>query len=185
VFLTLISLLLCGALVATGFFFQQRNARIEATAVALANATDVAATATAFLEIDDDGDGLSNRLEAELGSFPDLRDSDEDGLDDGTEYRVWSTNPLNRDTDGDNLSDGEEVLELGTNPLNPDTDGDEFGDAVDPFPNIVATQTPTPFPVTAEGCAGIATAAPGDRFDIVCRNGRRRQPLTLRPDNGR
>jgi serine/threonine protein kinase len=151
--LPLLLLLLCAGLTAAGIFWNRRQANIEATAVAMNQATAVAVTATAELLVDDDGDGLTNLLEAELGTFPNLRDSDEDGLDDGTEYRVWSTDPLNRDTDGDGLSDGEEVLETGTNPLKEDTDGDEIPDPQDLFPGQAATPTPTPFPVTADGCA--------------------------------
>ena len=43
---------------------------------------------------DDDGDGLTNSEEAELGTDPTADDSDEDGLLDGDEVE-WGTDPLN------------------------------------------------------------------------------------------
>ncbi len=59
---------------------------------------------------DDDGDGLSDTREAELG-----------------------TDPKNPDTDGDSVSDSAEVT-AGTNPLAADTDADGYNDNVDIFP---------------------------------------------------
>ncbi|WP_169051744.1 VWA domain-containing protein [Halorhabdus amylolytica] len=41
----------------------------------------------------------------ELRSNPKLEDSDDDGLDDYEELRVWDTDPQNDDTDNDNLND--------------------------------------------------------------------------------
>jgi len=122
------------------------------TQVALVQATDLAATATAIALGDDDGDGLTNGREATLETFSALADTDEDGLPDGVEVRVWRTNPLNRDTDGDTLSDGEEI-ELGTDPLNRDTDGDGVPDNEDVAPILPPTATITPFP-TLPGTAG-------------------------------
>ena len=124
----------------------------QQTQVALVQATDVAATATAIALGDDDGDGLTNGREATLETFASLADTDEDGLPDGVEVRVWRTNPLNRDTDGDTLADGEEV-ELGTDPLNRDTDGDGVPDNDDIAPILPPTPTITPFP-TLPGTAG-------------------------------
>ena len=72
-------------------------------------------------DLDDDNDGLSDIVEAGLG-----------------------TNPLNSDSDGDGLSDFDEVnadldpttyqAGVDTNPNNPDTDGDGLLDGVDPDP---------------------------------------------------
>lgn len=59
-------------------------------------------------DADDDNDGLSDVLEASLGSDPFLAD-----------------------TDGDTLGDGDEVNSYGTSPVLADTDGDEFDDAVE------------------------------------------------------
>ncbi len=104
-------------------------------------ATRDAATATAsWLAADDDKDGLTNAEELELGTLPNKRDTDEDGLDDGAEVKIHNTDPLKPDTDGDGIKDGEEVSR-GLEPLNPDTDGDGIPDAQDPAP--LHTSTPT------------------------------------------
>jgi hypothetical protein len=62
-------------------------------------------------------------------------DSDKDGLSD-IEERQLGTNPNLYDSDGDTLSDYQEVKVLGTNPLNVNTDGDRYNDNVDPNPTI-------------------------------------------------
>jgi len=77
-----------------------------------------------------------------LGDFCD--DSDDDGLNDGTEIEMAQgggcPSPMVFDSDGDTLSDGGEVL-AGTNPCNVDTDGDGISDNVDPFPTDPAVIT--------------------------------------------
>jgi hypothetical protein len=65
---------------------------------------------------DQDGDGLSDAREAELGTDPTLVDTDGDGLGDGREVLEVGTDPLSPDTDGDGVLDGDEVAQ-GTNPL--------------------------------------------------------------------
>ena len=144
-------LLIAGALFGfnafTGYIGQQ------ATSTVVIQATGAVATETAVAGEDTDGDGLSNALEAELGTFPNLADTDEDGLNDGEEIRIWNTEPLNRDTDGDNLSDGDEVNNIGTSPVNADTDGDGVPDNLDSFPLLQSTPTITPQP-TIPGSAG-------------------------------
>ena len=56
---------------------------------------------------DPDGDGLTNEEEAEIGTDPIDPDTDDDGIDDGTETRAENpTSPLDPDTDGDRLCDG-------------------------------------------------------------------------------
>jgi hypothetical protein len=124
-----------------------------ATEAALQTAVPIAATATA--EADPDGDGLPTYRELELGTDPFIADTDEDGLNDGEEVRVWRTDPLNRDTDGDQLLDGDEVMNIGTDPNLADTDGDGLNDNEDPAPTTRSTATPTPVPtVVGGGCAG-------------------------------
>lgn len=71
---------------------------------------------------DEDGDGLSNITEVQLGTLPTAVDSDFDGLTDSEEVNIYATNPLVADSDGDGLTDGEEI-KLGLDPMNPQTDG--------------------------------------------------------------
>ena len=83
-----------------------------------------------------DGDGLSDALEAAMGTDPLDIDSDDDGLTDYQEVAwdgnaaaysgVLDTDPLNSDTDGDGVIDGTESL-AGTDPLD-DTDALVWGD---------------------------------------------------------
>ena len=68
--------------------------------------------------LDSDGDGLSDEEERILGTDPLNIDTDQDGLTDKEEVKIYQTDPLNPDTDGDGLKDGEEVRQ-GLNPRNP------------------------------------------------------------------
>ncbi|MBK8135672.1 MAG: protein kinase [Chloroflexi bacterium] len=119
---------------------------------AIVAATNAAATPTAQALADDDGDGLSNLRETELGTLPDNADTDQDGLTDSQEVLVYSTNPLKQDTDEDGLADGAEIS-AASNPLSQDSDGDEIMDNEDPFPVMRATPTITPQP-TIPGTVG-------------------------------
>ena len=74
---------------------------------------------------DNDGDGLTNIEEMDIGTDPDNRDSDGDGLDDRAELRDWLTDPTVADTDQGGVDDGLEVQQ-GTDPLDPDDDQREF-----------------------------------------------------------
>lgn len=65
-------------------------------------------------------------------------DSDLDGLYDYEEKQL-GTNPNLADSDGDTLSDYQEVKILKTNPLNPNTDGDRYNDNVDANPLVKNT----------------------------------------------
>lgn len=58
---------------------------------------------------DIDGDGLTDSEESALGTDPRRADSDEDGLFDREETRIYQSNPLQFDSDGDGYSDGQEV----------------------------------------------------------------------------
>lgn len=60
-------------------------------------------------------------------------DSDDDGLTDVEEKNI-GTNPQLYDTDGDTLSDYQEYNILNTNPLKKNTDGDRYDDNEDPNP---------------------------------------------------
>jgi pSer/pThr/pTyr-binding forkhead associated (FHA) protein len=121
------------------------QARLE-TEQSLAGAnieTIQAVTATAaWLDLDDDRDGLTNRMELELGTSPQERDTDQDGLSDGDEVNR-GLNPLEPDTDSDSLMDGDEVAR-GLNPLDRDTDKDGIPDGIDPDPGKVPTATIMP-----------------------------------------
>ncbi|MFH1713266.1 MAG: thrombospondin type 3 repeat-containing protein [Candidatus Jacksonbacteria bacterium] len=66
--------------------------------------------------LDSDGDGLTDLLELEIGSNPQVIDTDLDGLDDYSEVKVYGSNPVKRDTDGDGYDDGTEV-ENGYSPI--------------------------------------------------------------------
>ena len=76
---------------------------------------------------DFDGDGLANAAEMDAATNVDVRDTDEDGLDDGPEVNNHGTDPTTPDTDGDGLRDSEEVV-AGTNATTPDSDGDGLSD---------------------------------------------------------
>lgn len=62
-----------------------------------------------------------------------IKDSDNDGLSD-IEEREIGTNPQVYDTDGDTLGDYQEYKILGTNPLKANTDGDRYDDNEDSNP---------------------------------------------------
>ena len=121
--------------------FNGRNQDATATAVAQAALIATQTAEVAQLANDDDGDGLSNSEELQIGTDPTDSDSDDDGLNDGEEA-TWDTDPLNPDSDGDTLPDGEEV-QNGTDPANADTDGDGQPDNEDPAPGELPTPTPT------------------------------------------
>lgn len=77
---------------------------------------------------DEDLDGLTKKVEKELGTDPENSDTDGDGLKDGDEVNIYKTNPLNADSDGDGLKDGDEVNKYNSNPAVADSDGDGIND---------------------------------------------------------
>ncbi|MFO0747235.1 MAG: Ig-like domain-containing protein [Myxococcota bacterium] len=113
---------------------------------------------------DRDGDRLCDQWETDVtGTDPDDPDSDDDGIDDGTEVGggddplVYDpghdTDPLDADTDDDGLKDGDEIDGTGPledfgplDPLDPDTDDDGVNDGVE-----VGVVTPVPGGVTDVG----------------------------------
>ena len=67
-----------------------------------------------------------------IGDLGDGRgDTDDDGLTDWQEIKVYHTDPHLADTDCDGVGDGDEV-QNGTDPLNPDSDGDGIPDGTTP-----------------------------------------------------
>lgn len=68
--------------------------------------------------VDIDGDGLLDSEEAVLKTNPLKADSDDDGLTDYQEVKIYLTDPLKADTDGDTYLDGAEV-KSGYNPNGP------------------------------------------------------------------
>lgn len=89
---------------------------------------------------DDDGDGLTNEQEANLGSNPDSIDSDKDGLPDNYELGSSLTKPWDHDADGipdliDPDDDGDGVPTVtenaGKNTPSTDTDKDGIADYLD------------------------------------------------------
>ena len=80
-------------------------------------------------DADPDIDGISNRAEYRMGSFPHLKDSDGDRVEDGMENGAEITNA---DSDSDGFFDGQEV----DSPLNGDADED-FDGTPDGWPNFL------------------------------------------------
>jgi len=71
---------------------------------------------------DPDHDGCNNGCEELYTSDPWDPDTDDDGLTDGDEDRIWSSLPTNVDTDGDGLWDGDETTGCTAICLNSDPD---------------------------------------------------------------
>lgn len=61
---------------------------------------------------DSDRDGLTNTFESWIGTDPNVKDSDGDGLTDGVEYKGYGSNPLVADSDLDGVTDGCEVATI-------------------------------------------------------------------------
>ena len=81
------------------------------------------------IRLDSDDDGLFDHEETKIyDTDPFTADTDLDGLSDGDEVRVYASDPLLADTDLDGLSDGDEVLIYGSDPLRVDTDLDGLPD---------------------------------------------------------
>ncbi|NLL72837.1 MAG: VWA domain-containing protein [Clostridiales bacterium] len=65
---------------------------------------------------DTDEDELNNLEELKVGTDCIKPDTDNDGILDGDEVKIYKTSPILEDTDGDTISDGDEIR-LGLNPL--------------------------------------------------------------------
>jgi len=75
--------------------------------------------------LDTDADGLTDVEEKQLKTSINNPDTDNDGLSDKLEVKVYFTNPLDSDTDKDGILDGEEVKE-GNDPDDPNPDAKLF-----------------------------------------------------------
>ena len=114
------------------FVVTDQQARSHVITVTINNAQyqPVVATATVvFTDVDSDNDGLLNAVENALGTSPTDADTDDDGISDGSEVKVYKTDPLRADTDSDGLPDAYE-LEHQFNPLLADSDTDVDGDGL-------------------------------------------------------
>jgi thrombospondin type 3 repeat protein len=101
-------------------------------------------------QLDSDGDGLTDAVEAALGMDIGGADSDGDGLDDAWEVwhgldPIWAGDYL-ADLDGDGLGNDDEYV-LGTLPQERDSDGDGFWDGLEVDRGSDPTE-PASFPVT-------------------------------------
>jgi hypothetical protein len=146
--------------------------------VAGANVTDVVIECVGSTFTDTDRDGLTDEVEAKLGTDPTKVDTDGDTLGDGEEVLLRGSDPLKTDTDGDTVSDDREVAN-GTAPNNFDTDGDGLEDGVDPYPwradgdgdGLLDVEDPNPLVRDSDGggasdgaeiMAGTNPSIPGD-----------------------
>lgn len=95
---------------------------------------------------DFDGDGVSNLVEYQDGTFPNDVDTDFDQVPDGEE-KTRGTNPLNSDTDGDTIEDWTEIYDTLTSPTLADTDSGGTADsteiALETSPNNIADDPDT------------------------------------------
>ncbi|MDF7825877.1 hypothetical protein P4B35_17745 [Pontiellaceae bacterium B12227] len=66
-------------------------------------------TVVARFSDDADEDGLTNTEEGTAGTLPRKADTDEDGLLDGAEVKIYGSSPLLKNSDGDAYEDGYEV----------------------------------------------------------------------------
>ncbi|MUH73642.1 choice-of-anchor L domain-containing protein [Psychrosphaera haliotis] len=90
-----------------------------------------------FISYDTDGDGLTNNVEATLGTDPNNPDSDGDGINDGVEV-VDQNNPVDSDNDG--------VIDA----LDPDDDNDGIATAKEDA-NLDLDNNPTTQPTDTDG----------------------------------
>jgi hypothetical protein len=75
-------------------------------------ASDYECKSNKCIEIDSDNDGLTDLNEKEIGTNPNLFDTDGDSLGDYLEYSSMKTNPLSKNTDNDRYNDADD-----SNPL--------------------------------------------------------------------
>jgi hypothetical protein len=85
-----------------------------------------------WLSSDPDQDGLSTALELTLGTDPEGRDTNHDGIPDGVAEDT-NLSPTVLDMDGDGVPNSVELAQ-GTDPFQSDTDQDGSPDGSDCFP---------------------------------------------------
>ncbi len=116
-------------------------------------------TETDPLDPDTDDGGIDDGTEVlDQGTDPhdpldDRIDSDGDGLVDPVE-RDLGTDPFDVDTDGDGLLDGDEINVVGTDPLEPDTDGGGVDDGAEVDRNSDPLDAADDFPDTGRRITG-------------------------------
>ncbi|PKL72141.1 hypothetical protein CVV26_02855 [Candidatus Kuenenbacteria bacterium HGW-Kuenenbacteria-1] len=79
-------------------------------------------------EADSDGDGLADWEEKKIHTDFNKPDTDEDGLWDGIEVKLYKTDPLKFDTDGDGLSDSLEITAWQSDPFKKDSNNNKIND---------------------------------------------------------
>ncbi len=143
-------------------------------------------------DVDTDGDGLFDGVEASLGTDPNNTDTDDDGINDGTEVGSDTSNPLDEDGDGiidaldsdviDSDNDGvnDQQDPGNSNPCVPDnlnmlcdtdgdgiTDGEEIANGSNPFdacdPNLTPDCEPDPIDLAITKVIDNENAVIGDR----------------------
>ena len=141
---------------------------------------------------DDDGDGLNALEEAQAGTDPFNPDSDYDGITDGDEVHLTSTNPMAWDSNGDGYSDYDAVHDFwGVNYGNPgqlpnysgatfyDYDGDGTKNPDDPYP-----LDPTNNDSDGDGYDNNVDPAPNDASNYSMANGYTWYGSALNDDDG-
>ncbi len=109
-------------------------------------------------EADNDVDGLTNRIEAGLGTDPLMADSDGDGIADPDELTEQVTP---KDTDGDGLLDALESAAADEDLDCLSDERDARNKTVDVDPELVALHCPDPVGVCAEGMVVMCRAGQG------------------------
>ncbi len=106
--------------------------------------------------LDADIDGLTNLQEYRLGTNPNVKDTDGDGLQDGQEVNSAGTLATEPDTDRDGRSDGEELNgTIKTDPLDADSDNDGVDDGTE-VQNGTNPNNPASFPLLDKDGDGIS-----------------------------
>jgi hypothetical protein len=98
------------------------------TAAPVETTAPVATDTAVASETDLDADNYDDAAELDVGLDPNNPDTDSDGVADGDEVDIYSTDPFTADSDGDGVSDGGELFDSRTDPLVWDTNGNGVSD---------------------------------------------------------